>query len=59
MKPYTKAPVKALPRTAHDITVKGTKHLTFAICYTESDGEFFAIGSRNHVNRQVRMHRSR
>ena len=56
MKPGTKMVKDTTSKIDHDITVKGTKQHTIAICYTESGGELIAIGSRNHVNRQVRMH---
>ena len=65
MKPGIKIVKDITVHVDHDIVVKNLQHQSAAECFTcygsdENRTNFiFATGSRHHVNRQVRIHRSR
>jgi len=64
MKPGTKIVKDTTRKIDHDITVTGVGKESSASCFTCGDQNqvpfpSFARGSRNHVNRQVRLHRSK
>ena len=72
MKPGTLIIKDTTVHVDHDVVVKGTKNKSSAKCYTcltmpieEFSGAvqdifpIIATGSRHHVNRQVRIHRSK
>ena len=68
MKPGTIIVKDTTVHVDHDIVVKGIKKESRAICFTCPEDYIngypgfehkIATGSRNYVNRQVRIHRSR